>query len=313
MQKTNEQFIAEAKAKFPHIEVLSDYISSKDVITFHCTKHNYTFSKPATYFIHSDCGCNMCAKEKISSSKRKTDKWFSEQLIKRNPNVEQLSPYVNMQKKVKVKCKKCGKIYESKAQDLLNGHSCKDCSIKKITQNRIKSHNWFIENLMKYNPNYDNIEILNQYSGTNNLIKCRCRICSYVWQTKANNLIDKRGGTGCPICKQSKGELAICNYLKENNIIFERQKEFPNLIGHYGFPLSYDFYIPNRNILIEVNGAQHYMPIKHFGGNRKYRIQKEHDDRKRAYANKYGYKLLEIKYTDSKCTDKIIHILQNEL
>ena len=70
-------------------------------------------------------------RKKKSSSKRKTDKWFSEQLIKRNPNVEQLSPYVNMLKKVKVKCKKCGKIYESKAQDLLNGHSCKDCSIKK--------------------------------------------------------------------------------------------------------------------------------------------------------------------------------------
>ena len=60
--------------------------------------------------------------------------------------------------------------------------------------------------------------------------------------------------------------------------------------------MSYDFYIEGTNILIEYHGKQHYKPIEYFGGEKQLKIQKEHDRRKREYAKKHGYKLVEISY-----------------
>ncbi|ARQ95824.1 hypothetical protein qdsa001_68 [Staphylococcus phage qdsa001] len=50
---------------------------------------------------------------------------------------------------------------------------------------------------------------------------------------------------------------------KENNIRYEEQKKFEGLVNI--FQLSYDFYLPDYNILIEYQGEQHFKP-KTFGG-----------------------------------------------
>lgn len=293
--------------------MLSEYKSSKEMMTFRCTKHDYVFSKTAHSFINSKCGCNLCADENFRTAKKKTPEWFRNELKSINPNVEQISEYVRMQEKVKVKCVHCGNIFESRAQDLLQGHFCRTCAIKKFSQERTKDHNWFIEELKKYNPNYKNIEIVGNYTGVNHKIQCRCKNCSYEWETKASQLIDKRGGSGCPLCNQSKREIIVYNYLLKHRIDFEHQKDFPNLLGVSGFPLSYDFYIPSKNLLIEVNGLQHYSPVKYFGGIKKFNIQKEHDKRKRLYAQNNGYRLLEIKCCDSSYFENINKILQTNL
>ena len=48
--------------------------------------------------------------------------------------------------------------------------------------------------------------------------------------------------------------------------------------------LSYDFYIPKINLLIEYNGKQHYYKIKTWGGRKQFLIRKHHDWLKRKYA-----------------------------
>lgn len=312
-RKTNEQFLAESKLKFPQIEVLSEYKGSKEMMTFRCTEHNYVFTKTAYSFINSKCGCNLCADDNFRSARKKTPEWFRNELKSINPNVEQISEYIGMQEKVKVKCIHCGNVFESRAQDLLKGHFCRTCAIKKHSQERTKDHDWFMKRFIRYNPNHRNIEIIGNYTGVNHNIKCRCKKCSYEWKTKAALLIDKRGGSGCPLCNQSKGESVVYNYLLKNRISFEQQKDFPNLLGVSGFPLLYDFYIPSKNLLIEVNGLQHYSPVKYFGGVKKFNTQKEHDRRKRLYAQNNGYRLLEIECCDSSCLGKINKILQTNI
>ena len=47
--------------------------------------------------------------------------------------------------------------------------------------------------------------------------------------------------------------------LNENNIIFEREKKFDDF-GRY----RYDFYIPQKKILIECQGIQHFEKIDFF-------------------------------------------------
>ena len=62
--------------------------------------------------------------------------------------------------------------------------------------------------------------------------------------------------------------------------------------------LSYDFYLPKENILIEYQGQQHYHPVELFGGDKQFKIQKNNDNLKRQYAKDKDITLIEIPYTE---------------
>lgn len=68
--------------------------------------------------------------------------------------------------------------------------------------------------------------------------------------------------------------------------------------------LSYDFYLPKENILIEFQGQQHYKPIEKFGGQEQFERQVQHDKIKKDYAQKNNYRFLEISYQDQKSINK---------
>ena len=68
--------------------------------------------------------------------------------------------------------------------------------------------------------------------------------------------------------------------------------------------LSYDFFLPDYNILIEYQGTQHFYP-KTFGGISNERaeinlaLQKKHDKIKYDYANSHGFNLYYLTYKDN--------------
>ena len=68
--------------------------------------------------------------------------------------------------------------------------------------------------------------------------------------------------------------------------------------------------MPKFNVLIEYNGIQHYEPVEYFGGERQFKIQQEHDKRKRKYAEDNKINLIEISYLD---IDNIEIILESQL
>ncbi len=135
----------------------------------------------------------------------------------------------------------------------------------------------------------------------------------------------------CPECQYSKGEERISNYLIDNNFIeinqedynildetfktkykyFIPQKEFEGLIGLGNGLLSYDFYLPNYNLLVEFQGLQHEKYCKGFHKSKKdFEKQQEHDKRKHEYTKTHNIILLEIWYYDF---DNIEEILNNYL
>ena len=91
-----------------------------------------------------------------------------------------------------------------------------------------------------------------------------------------------------------------------NKIKYQSQKKFDTLLGLKNGHLSYDFYIESFNLLIEAQGIQHEKPIELFGGEEQFKIQQEHDRRKREYAENNGYRLLEIWYYDYDNIDEIL-------
>lgn len=111
---------------------------------------------------------------------------------------------------------------------------------------------------------------------------------------------------GCSYCAESQGELEIRVYLENHDIEFNTQFWFDDLRGVGGLPLSYDFYLPQYNCLIEFQGIQHEKPVDLFGGEKQFLIQKEHDRRKKEYALTQGYGFIEIWYTDINDIESIL-------
>lgn len=113
----------------------------------------------------------------------------------------------------------------------------------------------------------------------------------------------------CPLCSESKGEKRVRKWLDDNKFEFEPQMDYNNLIGLGGGNLSYDFYLPKQNILIEYQGEQHERFVKGIHTSQKeFHKQKEHDKRKKEYAKLHNIELLEIWYYDF---DRVEEILQN--
>lgn len=84
------------------------------------------------------------------------------------------------------------------------------------------------------------------------------------------------------------------------------RKKIKGLIGVGNNPLSYDFYLSKYNLLIEYQGRQHKELVEAFGGEEYFKIQQEHDKRKRQYAKDHNIKLLEIWYWDFNSIEDIL-------
>lgn len=167
----------------------------------------------------------------------------------------------------------------------------------------------------KYNPySIQNIElwlIKNQkdiillslnYEGNNKKLKWKCLKDNNVFYS---NWADIQCDKGCPICNESKGEKEINKILSWNKISFEPQKKFDGLIGIGGGLLSYDFYLPKFNLLIEYQGEFHDGTTRKQTKEDKKR-QVEHDKRKKEYSINNNIRLLEIWYYDFGNIEEIL-------
>lgn len=133
---------------------------------------------------------------------------------------------------------------------------------------------------------------LDKYVNNHTKLKVKHNRCGNIYKVEPNSFLQ---GSRCPYCSSPKGETIITKILDTFNIKYEYQKTFPDLRDTQ--PLSYDFYIPDQNILIEYQGIQHYEPVDYFGGEAKLKLQQKHDKMKADYAKNNGYSLIAVPYT----------------
>src|SRR5699024_10282195 len=139
---------------------------------------------------------------------------------------------------------------------------------------------------------------------------CNCPHCGIEKTMRIQTLYIQ--GFSCPICsKGSMGEKQTQATLEASNLkIFEDyfpQKTFDGLVSKKGNLLRYDFYIPEHNILIEVQEAQHYEEVKLWGDLKETNYT---DDLKRKYAKNNNYTLIEIDSRKGKLENIHSQLLQ---
>lgn len=299
---THEVFLQRINGELPHIEVLGEYVAAKKPVKFRCTIHDFVFEATPDGLKGKKCGCPKCAREASIRSRRKTNEQFLKELEIAAPNVIPLEEYVNAKQKILVKCKNCDHEWKSEPTSLLSGNECKKCAMKYVQNLRIKSQEEFIESVRKRNINFRFFDIVSQYTKDYEPITCHCKICDRDWTTMAHNIVS---GSGCHYCNTSKGEIRVLEYLEANSIEYQWHKEFDDLTGIGGGLLSYDFYLPTYNLLIEYQGQFHDGTVP-YQTKAQFEYQREHDRRKREYASDNRIELFEIWYKDFDAIDSIL-------
>ena len=283
---TQETFKEKLKKVNDKILIVGKYVDNKTKIKCKCLVDgcNCEWEQRPNDLLQG-VGCPRCiGYEKI------TNEQFKEKFYKINNTVDLLSDYVNRRTPVLCKCKKDGYEWYAYPYDILFGRfGCRMCN-----GNAQYTTKTFKEELYKVDSN---IEVIGEYINSKTNIKCVCKICGHEWEAMPTNMLNNK--TGCPNCiKSSRLEELVEIYLKNHNIAFEHQKKYEGLVGVGGKPLSYDFYIQEYNWLLECQGKQHECPVEHFGGEEKFKIQKEHDKRKKEYAKSNNIPLYEVWYYD---------------
>jgi len=136
-----------------------------------------------------------------------------------------------------------------------------------------------------------------------------CRDCGNSWEA---SIAHRNNDRCCPSCRKSKGEKRCKEVFDLSNIYYIPQKTFDGLIGLGNGLLSYDFYLPKYNLLIEYQGQYH----DGTAGNQtpeEFIIQVEHDRRKKEYALNNKYNFLEIWYKDFDNIENILDKYLNQL
>lgn len=195
------------------------------------------------------------------------------------------------------KCLKedCGEIFEMSWNNIFsNKNNCSYCAGKKVglfnclaTKKSELASEWHpIKN--------GNLTPYDVTCGSHKKVWWKCNECGHEWKSF---IYSRNNSNCCPECNKSKGEKECKRIFDLNNIYYIPQKEFAGLFGLCNGLLSYDFYLPQYNLLIEYQGEFHDGSSGEYSKINLMK-QQEHDKRKKEYAKYNNINLLEIWYWD---------------
>lgn len=213
------------------------------------------------------------------------------------------SIYTKSREKLTITCPIHGDWYQSPNDHTSGGCGCPSCKFDLIASQKRHSHNHFVNNAQQVHCGvYDYGKV--QYINAITKVEIVCYTHGSFFQTPDKHVTSK---TGCPKCSCtiSKGERVIQQIFDSNNIIYEREKQFPGLTGSTkNSRLRYDFWLPQFNTLIEFDGEQHFSPVRTKGKISSEEAVKKHlacvknDKVKNEYAQKNGYHLVRIHHSE---------------
>lgn len=297
---TSEIFIKRAKEKhgdkYDYSKV--EYVKQNEKVVLICPLHGEFLMEPRNH-LRSNSGCDKC-----KSNVRLTNEAFIDKarLLYGDKYDYSLIDYKNKYSILTIVCPTHGE-FKQEARFHSAGHGCQKCG-KIISGNvtRLTTKEYITNMLEIHGDKYDYSKVI--YTNNKNKVSIICPLhgeFNQVAQTHSK-------GSGCKKCKESRGERVIREFLIKNNIDFISEYKFPDCKNK--LPLPFDFYLPELNICIEFNGAQHYKPVKYWGGEVVLKKVKFRDKIKKEYCKLNNIPLIIIRYNEDllKKMNKLINI-----
>ena len=275
---TIEEFIKKAEKfhnnKYDYSKV--EYVNSQTKVCIICPKHGEFWQTPAMHL--SQNGCPKCGRESSSKSRIKEKDSFVSEATNIHGNKYDYSKveYKGTHTKICIICPIHGEFWQTPRKHL-EGNGCPRCyGNKRLTTEE------FIKKATSIHGNKYDYSV-SEYKNYRTKLKIICPKHGEFIQTPHSHL----NGDGCPYCNFSHLENEIKLMLDNNNIVYEAQKKF-EWLGK----MSLDFYIPSKNVAIECQGSQHYIPYDFFGGKTRLFETQKRDENKKKLCFEHGIKLL---------------------
>lgn len=209
----------------------------------------------------------------------------------------------------KIKCGLCGQEYVSAVHQVKSGHCCESCRGKKVSQSKMKYREGdilfskkgtkfkFIKEITNFEKDKYRKGIFAVILENNKLSKPFPANLGSIIEGSAN------GGFGMSI-----GEINFFQSLSDLNLDFRWQYTFEDLVApDTKAKLKYDFavFIGEKIYLFELDGEQHYKPVKRFGGEESFQRTVLLDTLKNDYVEQHpNLNLVRISYTEYSKIDK---------
>lgn len=186
-------------------------------------------------------------------------------------------------------CPECGKAHVISRN--IKGRKTTDQFVSEAEE--VHEHR-YLYHKVNYTTNYNKVEIICERHGS-------------FFQQPVNHL----RGTGCPRCKNSRGQTKIARVLSNKGIEYFSEYSFEDCLGESG-KLKFDFFIPSKNLLIEYDGEQHFKPVRfhdkmtHQQATDQWKKTQKYDSTKTSYARERGISLLRINYKQTREIERLI-------
>lgn len=286
--KTTGEWVSEIENECPNMWdfSLTQYKGRSIKVAIICKKCRHTFTAFPKYFGNRGKRCPECIRQEGELQ-------YIKEVSKIHKDLYEYCEvyYVNNKTKIQVYCKSCEKFFNIRPDAHKRGQGCPKCGIAKMSKGKVLSHDEYMKKIKYVHNNsytYENAI----YSGMRNNIQIECPKHGTFIQTAQNHL----NGTGCPMCRESKGEREISKFLDNHRIEYVREKIYDDC--RRARPLPFDFYLPEYDVIIEYDGIQHFIPIEYFGGEQSLTYIQENDLIKSEYCERNNITLMRIRYDE---------------
>ena len=266
-------------------------------LKIYCNKHGY-FRIRLDHF-RDGYGCPICG------GWCKKDEDVREELSKIHPDLDfSVTKYSEHDKnyRIDVICPKHG-LRHLNYYNMRRGQGCDICRYDKISKKKRIKYEEFVQRAEKVHGK--GTYIYNEDIMSNRTEDGKIRvICPKhgEFEVSLPNFI--RHKSGCPICGRSHLENEVMIKLGYEEIKYEIEKDFPWL--KYRQYLHLDFYLPEYNVAIECQGAQHFRPVEQFGGEKVFKTVLKRDNAKRKLCEENGIRLLYFSHENIEFPYKVI-------
>jgi very-short-patch-repair endonuclease len=110
-------------------------------------------------------------------------------------------------------------------------------------------------------------------------------------------------GKKCPHDSESKGETIVRSILDKYKVEYFQYHYLEGCLSTKNnkcYKLTFDFYLPKKNIVIEYDGEQHFRPVDMFGGSKTFERQVILDSIKNKFVEDNNIGIIRIPYTFKK-------------
>ena len=303
--KTKEEFIAEAnkvhgKGTYGYGKVI--YVNTHTPVDIDCPVCEKPFSQEPNSHLRGQ-GCPKCGRKKAATSKTKTTEKFIAESNKVHGEGRYtiLSEYRGCKEKMKIECLVCTLVFYQEADSHLQSHGCPRCAGCYVltTEEFIAKANIVHKGIYGYGKV--------KYVNTHTPVEIECLKCKNPFhQTPANHL-HARNPQGCPYCQESKLEKRLTQIFEKLGYKSHPQHRYKECKNTRQLPFDNAILEEGKvNILIEMDGVQHFEQVKHFGGVESYRKRIKHDTIKNKFCLENDKILVRISYLDIEKIETLI-------